>query len=768
LNLTGTVAPASVQQGTVNFITPIPQNVDTGQPMYSTTLPDNGTIGRVGQNSLGTFNLGCGVLIGAQQVLMAAQGITDVSNGQVLNANIGTDLRFQINAVTYTGVAVAINPTWTGSINPPIPAEGHYDLAILILTQKVPINPSPMNVAAAPGTCFTGGYGYLSAPGGCGPYQIGLLPGGTTAQGIIQVGNRTIPPIGGITPTFIKPVNGQNLQKTINGTTVTTSVPINVQTVDTTPYGLPQVPNVNPPMGVPGGFPFYGDTGTGLFQPDANGFNNLIGIATFCPTPMTCGLVPSFTRVDAASPQQPWIQSFINGNNNLPPPPPTADLVITSVTLPPGQPIVNQPFGPISVTIQNQGIVNATSFYVAIFLDKTTPALSSFGNAGIQQVVGGLTGDPTGNKNGQSITVTFTSVVYTTPGLFTLCIQVDPDHNVIEANTLNNSAFFKEDVVALNVNLRAKAIARTVTAAGTTFAILIDNHGLAAAGPFQVACWNNLIDSPLSIDPNNPVAPDEIISVPGLAGLASITIPTAGTLPATPLPSNTQSGHFWAFVNNNQAVAEDIFPTDNVIDATWGVNAGPATITSPLSLTGGASSNVATVGSPVNFSIGVTDAAGSEISYMWDFGDGSTTISGASTSHTYLAPGQYTVTVTFSNGAFNTASSSLQFQALVFQSLGSFSIGAHHGRLSIKIPQPTTIFAKSKKDRQTGQLTSGVAGGKNPKLKISSNFKGGTLTLTNLGSADTAASANPHTIFVTYTTKSGQNALIPYTYTLNP
>lgn len=726
--------------GSVNFVSPIPQNIDTGQPMYSTSIPDNGTIGRVGQNSLGTFNLGCGVLIGAQQVLMVAQGITDVNNGQVLNPSIGTDLRFEINAVTYTGIAVAINPTWTGSVNPPIPAEMHFDLAILILTQKVPINPSPMNVAAAPGTVFTGGYGYLSAPGGCGPYVLGLLPGGTTAQGIIQVGNRTIPPIGGITPTFIKPVNGAQLP---------TSVPVNVQTVDTTPYGYPQVPNVNPPLGgVPGGFPFYGDTGTGLFEPDSNGFNNLIGIATFCPAPFPCGVVPFFVRVDAASPAQPWIKSFINGSNNLPPPPPSADLVITSVALPPGPPVVNQPYS-FSVTIANLGSINATSFYVAAFLNKTTPALSSVDNAALQQIVNGLV-------VGASVTVNLT-VTYTTPGPFTLCIQADPDHNLTEVNTLNNTAFFKVDVLALGVNLRALAIIKSETILGINpvFTIQIDNHGLQAAGAFRVACYNNLIDSPLSIVPGDPSAPvpDEVPTVAGLA-------PGASTLVTVTLPvqSSPHSGHFWAFVNDNQAVAEDIFPKDNLIDSTWGINTGAPTLTSPASTP----NSVVQVGSPVTFTVGVTDAAGNTISYLWDFGDGQTAVSGSTVNHIYSAPGQYTVTVTFSNGAFNSGTSSIQFTALVFQNLGSFSFGAKHGRLTIKIPQPTTVFAKKKGDRQSGKLSSGAAGGKSPRVKVSSNFKGGALTLSGLGTADVGT----HTIFVSYTTKGGLNALIPYTYTL--
>ncbi len=45
-------------------------------------------------------------------------------------------------------------------------------------------------------------------------------------------------------------------------------------------------------------------------------------------------------------------------------------------------------------------------------------------------------------------------------------------------------------------------------------------------------------------------------------------------------------------------------------------------------------------------------AAGTDVSYLWNFGDGSTRIAGAQVSTVYAAAGTYPVTVTATNGAF--------------------------------------------------------------------------------------------------------------------
>lgn len=53
-------------------------------------------------------------------------------------------------------------------------------------------------------------------------------------------------------------------------------------------------------------------------------------------------------------------------------------------------------------------------------------------------------------------------------------------------------------------------------------------------------------------------------------------------------------------------------------------------------------------GNPTTFL--ATISQGSDVTYIWDFGDGSTPVNGISVSHIYAIPGRYRVTVTASNG----------------------------------------------------------------------------------------------------------------------
>ena len=68
------------------------------------------------------------------------------------------------------------------------------------------------------------------------------------------------------------------------------------------------------------------------------------------------------------------------------------------------------------------------------------------------------------------------------------------------------------------------------------------------------------------------------------------------------------------------------------------------TITSPP---GPGNPNV-TAGNPVNFNAGAADPNGGTVTYVWNFGDGSTA-TGGSVTHTFSAPGNYNVTVTISD-----------------------------------------------------------------------------------------------------------------------
>ena len=55
-------------------------------------------------------------------------------------------------------------------------------------------------------------------------------------------------------------------------------------------------------------------------------------------------------------------------------------------------------------------------------------------------------------------------------------------------------------------------------------------------------------------------------------------------------------------------------------------------------------------------SVGTADPNGDPITYLWNFGDGTATSTTANPSHTYLAAGTYTVTLTVTDGWGDAAS----------------------------------------------------------------------------------------------------------------
>jgi len=93
----------------------------------------------------------------------------------------------------------------------------------------------------------------------------------------------------------------------------------------------------------------------------------------------------------------------------------------------------------------------------------------------------------------------------------------------------------------------------------------------------------------------------------------------------------------------NQSINSDSF----YLQSEWD-NTGKACLMKPLELKAAAftpSSTSQFVGSPVSFSGTAVDPYGGELSFSWDFGDGNTG-TGPSLSHTYAAPGVYTVSMT--------------------------------------------------------------------------------------------------------------------------
>ena len=722
----------------------------------------NPTVGQMGLNSTGTFNLGVGTLIGPQQVLFSAQTITNAMNGQLLDPNVGTDLRFLLSGTTFTGRAVAIHQTWFGALNPIIPAEGHFDLAILILSQQVPnVTPTPLLRRVPPLTLLIGGFGDLSSPGMC----AAAIPGFTPVPGTIQAAttNQIIPP--SPTPTFLI-CNAGVVNPYPMGSIATPGIP------GSATYPIPFPPTLN-----------FGDIGAPALVLDPPGPPvtgqawKLAGMATYNTPGFDCGQQAYYVRLDVPA-ATAFIDQFISPNPPGFNPPPDADLAITSATLPPS-PIAGVPYT-FTATIINQGQIPAGPFLVAAYRDSTTPVLSSAGADVAVQVLGSGDPQPSPNKYsppspltdglgvGQSVTVTLT-VTYPQAGTYFLKIQADPDHVVNESNIFNNTFQFKIKVLSPNIDLQIPfVIKQTTNGIDTGFTLIVENDGLQTAGPFTIGSFSNLLESPdtaLNQDPSIalPVADLGLLPVTGVPANSQITVFVS-------LPNGaTRNGHAWfwanlpkAFGNPLTPLAEDI-TTNNIADATWGVAGGAVSINSALSSTNDPG-NVAQAGLSVTFSVGgtATDAGGQPLTgpaltYKWDFGDGATAItSSATVTHVYAAAGNYSVTVMISSGQFSTATSTITFQATVGPTLtvGPVSVSSRRGRFTLKLPFPVPFTTR---DRVISKLVSADPG---LNIRYTNNRVTGTVTTANIGTKNFIVQYNAR--------KTGKSLQITYTLTITP
>jgi hypothetical protein len=110
----------------------------------------------------------------------------------------------------------------------------------------------------------------------------------------------------------------------------------------------------------------------------------------------------------------------------------------------------------------------------------------------------------------------------------------------------------------------------------------------------------------------------------------------------------------------NQSINSDSF----YLQSEWD-NAGKACRMKPLALTGATFTGPTsgTVGSAASFSGGATDPYG-KLGFTWTFGDGGTG-TGSSPSHTYAAPGIYTVTMTPNDGLTGSTAAPVQHNITV-------------------------------------------------------------------------------------------------------
>jgi len=131
---------------------------------------------------------------------------------------------------------------------------------------------------------------------------------------------------------------------------------------------------------------------------------------------------------------------------------------------------------------------------------------------------------------------------------------------------------------------------------------------------------------------------------------AGLTLSSGGVLSGTPTAAGTANFTLQAKDGGGATATAAFMLTINPASGTGAPT--PPTVTSPPN----ASTSPVVVNVPVTFGAGATDATGGTVTYVWNFGDG-TTGTGANVTHTYTTPGSFTVTVTMtgSNGGITTA-----------------------------------------------------------------------------------------------------------------
>ena len=209
----------------------------------------------------------------------------------------------------------------------------------------------------------------------------------------------------------------------------------------------------------------------------------------------------------------------------------------------------------------------------------------------------------------------------------------------------------------------------TVTATATS-------SGGTASSSVAITVGNApVITSPLSASAIQNAAFSYTIAV-AAAGTAPITF-QAQNLPAGLSQSgNTISGTPTVAGSVSVALtATNAFGADNeTLVLNISLPAGTANAPPVLSAPPTSDSNTGTVGQPVAFSVAATDPGGNQLSYTWNFGDGSSAV-GANVSHVFGAFGIYTVTVTVSDGT-NAVASTLNFVVNAVDTTGSNVAGA--------------------------------------------------------------------------------------------
>jgi len=270
-----------------------------------------------------------------------------------------------------------------------------------------------------------------------------------------------------------------------------------------------------------------------------------------------------------------------------------------------------------TIRLTNTGNVTLTSY-----ISDTVPPSVTFKGPITVNPVGGSIGTPPAIAGGQSIgiggaiTVTFPVTLNTGTGMAAGAIIANS-----AAITTSPTTLIAQPIVAGN----------SVTILNAAPVAANDTYTTPANSAITMSVRDNDTDS------NGDALTITAIGTP-LNGTASIS--GGASVVYTPTTSFVGMDSFTYTVRDPGGLLGTASITINVINI-------------PISGLSAQNSSPTTFGAPTLFT--ATIAAGTSVNYVWNFGDGSSTV-GQTASHTYLAVGNYTAIVTATNSVPSTAS----------------------------------------------------------------------------------------------------------------
>jgi subtilase family serine protease len=304
---------------------------------------------------------------------------------------------------------------------------------------------------------------------------------------------------------------------------------------------------------------------------------------------------------------------------------PKPDLIVSDISWTPEKPVEGETVN-FTVTIKNNGTLNAGSFNVADFIDGI-----KLGEWSIHSL-----------SAGQMDTRHFSWTAV--KGDHTVKSLADSSYNVDETNEGNNEREVilvgpKPDLIVSDISWNPT---NPVEGDTVTFTVTIKNQGTANTSSFKVVCYINDVEK----------------------GNWSITNLSAG--------QNTTRTFTWTAVEGSHTVrafadsngnVEEKDETNNLREEVVG-NQPPAALFCFRNEYDYMNNSVVFIYKSTCFNASQSyDPDGNIASYTWDFGDGNiTTVASPIVHHNYIKPGTYTVTlnVTDNKGSWNIATANVQ------------------------------------------------------------------------------------------------------------